>query len=188
VAQTLVSAAALQTTTQALANLQTPIGYGGRIFTLLPNLTERIAGHYLGDSIAAALDSVESILQAKGETKSNPPVSIAKKYREAHRYFTSERTRIESTVIESARSYPINFNGLNTGIQYLGDNIAAALQLGDMEYVTNEMEWLKTLIQAHERPAQELADFMEIYSLAVNKHINGQGEPIMEWLKTQANA
>jgi hypothetical protein len=188
VAQTLVTAATLQTTAQALAGLHTPIGYGGRIFNLLPNLIERIAGHYLGDSIAAALKSVETILQAKGETMRNPPVSIAKKYREAHRYFTSERTRIESTVIESARSYPINLNGLNTGIQYLGDNITAALQLGDMDYVTNEMEWLKTLLQAYNRPAQEFVDFMKIYSRAVEKHINGQGEPIKEWLKTQASA
>ncbi|CAG1016878.1 HTH-type transcriptional repressor CarH [Anaerolineales bacterium] len=186
VAQTLVTAAALRTTAQALTDLRIPIGYGGRIFTLLPNLTERIAGHYLGDSVTAALESVDSILQAKGETKANPSVSVAKKYREAHRFFTSERTRIESTVIESARSYQINLNGLNTGIQYLGDNIAAALQLGDMEYVTNEMEWLKTLLQSHKRPSQELTDFMGIYSRAVDKHINGQGEPIKEWLKAQA--
>jgi cobalamin-dependent methionine synthase I len=186
VAQTLVTAATLQATAKALEDTQTPIGYGGRIFTLLPNLTERIAGRYLGNSIAAALESVEAILQMKSETKGNPPASIAKNYQEAHRFFTSERTRIESTVIESARSHPINLESLTTGIQYLGDNIAAALQLGDMEYVTNEVEWLKTLIQAHERPAQELADFMGIYSRAVDKHINGQGEPIKEWLKAQS--
>lgn len=188
VSQTLVSAAALQVTAQSLADLNTVIGYGGRIFTVLPNLTERIAGRYLGDSIATALDSVESILQMKGATKDNPAVRATKKYLEAHRFFNSERMRIESTVIESARSQSINLEGLSAGIQYLGDNIAAALQLGDMEYVTNEMEWLKTLLQAHERPAQELVDFMEIYSRAVDKHINGQGEPIKKWLKAQANA
>jgi hypothetical protein len=186
VSQTLVSAAALQVTAQKMANLEVPIGYGGRIFTILPNLTEQIAGHYLGNSVAAAIEAVESILQAKGESKNNPIQTTKRDYLEAHRFFTAERTRIESTVIESARSSSINLEGLNTGIEYLGNNIAAALQLGDMEYVTNEMEWLKTLLQAHERPAQELADFMKIYSLAVEKHINGQGEPIKTWLKTQS--
>ncbi len=186
VAQTLVSAATLQTTTQELADLHTSTGYGGRIFNLLPSLKERIAGYYLGDSITTALESVESILQAQGEVKANSPLGMTKKYREAHRFFTSERARIESDVIESARSYKINLDGLNTGIQYLGDNIAAALQLGDMEYVTNEMEWLKNLLQAYERPAQELADFMNIYSRAVDKHINGQGKPIKDWLKAQS--
>ena len=57
-----------------------------------------------------------------------------------------------------------------------------------MDYVTNEMEWLKTLLQAYNRPAQEFVDFMKIYSRAVEKHINGQGEPIKEWLKAQASA
>lgn len=185
VAQTLVSAAALQSAAQTLADLRTPIGYGGRIFTLLSSLTERIAGHYLGGSIADALDSVESILQARGGIKTNPPVSATKKYREAHRFFTAERARIESAVIKAARSRPIHLEGLNTGIQYLGDNISAALQFGDMEYATNEMEWLKTLLQAYERPAQELTDFMNVYSRAVDKHINGQGDPIKDWLKTQ---
>ena len=188
VAQTLVTAATLQTIAQALADPHTPIGYGGRIFNLLPSLNERIAGHYLGDSVTAALESVESILRAKSETKTNPPVNVTEKYREAHRFFTAVRAYIESDAIESARSYKIDLNGLNTGIQYLGDNIAAALQLGDMEYVTNEMDWVKNLIQAYERPAQELTDFMKIYSRAVNKHIDGQGEPIKEWLKTYANA
>jgi len=184
VAQTLVSAAALQTTVQALEDLQVPIGYGGRIFTLLPSLTEHIAGHYLGNSISAALESVETILQARVEA--NPTVLTTRAYLEAHHFFTTERTRIESTVIESARASSINLVGLNTGIHYLGDNIAAALQLGDMEYVANEMEWLKTLLQAHERPAQELAEFMKIYSRAVDKHINGRGEPIKEWLKSHS--
>jgi cobalamin-dependent methionine synthase I len=184
VAQTLVSAAALQATAQALEEHQVPIGYGGRIFTLLPSLTEHIAGHYLGNSISTALESVETILQARA--KSNPPVLTTRAYLEAHHFFTTERTRIESTVIESARASSINLEGLNTGIQYLGDNIAAALQLGDMEYVTNEMEWLKILLQAHERPVQELTEFMKIYSRAVDKHINGRGEPIKEWLKSHS--
>jgi len=34
---------------------------------------------------------------------------------------------------------------------------------------------------------QESADFMENYSYAVEKHINGQGEPTKVWLKTQAS-
>jgi hypothetical protein len=45
---------------------------------------------------------------------------------------------------------------------------------------------LKTLLQSHERPPQELADFMQSYSEAVDKHINGQGQPIKTWLNAQA--
>jgi hypothetical protein len=49
--------------------------------------------------------------------------------------------------------------------------------------VTDEMEWVKVLMQSHKRPPQELAYFMEAYSQAVDKHINGTGTPIKDWLK-----
>jgi len=48
------------------------------------------------------------------------------------------------------------------------------------------MEWVKVLLQSHKRPSQELAYFIDTYSQAVDKHINGQGEPIKAWLMSQA--
>jgi phage gp29-like protein len=128
---------------------------------------------------------VEKILQAK--VKPNPVPDISQKYVAAHQAFISNRAHIESALKEMMQSFSIKSEELNTGIQFLGDNITAALQLGDMEYVTNEMEWLKTLIKSHQRSAQELTDFMDNYSRAVDKHINGQGAPIKTWLKTQAS-
>jgi hypothetical protein len=184
VAQTLVTAAALQITAQALENLRTPVGYGGRIFNLQPNLANHIPGYYLGDSIPSSLETVEKILQAK--IKPNQITAISQEYVVAHQAFISKRIHIEATVKETIPP-AAQSEGLNTGIQFLGDNITAALQLSDMELVTEEMEWLKTLLQSHERPPQELADFMENYAHAVDKHINGQGEPIKAWLKTQAS-
>ncbi len=132
----------------------------------------------------SSLETVEKILQAK--IKPNPITAISQEYVVAHQAFISKRTHIEGTVKETIPP-AAQSEGLNTGIQFLGDNITAALQLGDMELVTDEMEWLKTLLQSHERPPQELADFMENYAHAVDKHINGQGEPIKAWLKTQAS-
>jgi len=184
VAQTLITAASLQLTAQALENLRTPVSYGGRIFNLLPNLANCIPGYYLGDSLPSALDTVEKLLQAK--VKLNPFKAVSGEYVAAHQAFVSKRTHIESTIKEFIQPLSISPEGLNTGIQFLGDNIAAALQLGDMEHVTDEMEWLKTLLQSHKRPPQELTYFIETYSQAVDKHINGQGEPIKAWLNTQA--
>ena len=129
---------------------------------------------------------MEKLLQAK--IKPNPFKAISQEYVAAHQAFVSKRTHIESTIKELVQPLSISPEGLNTGIQFLGDNIAAALQLGDMEHVTDEMEWLKTLLQSHQRPPQELAYFMKTYSQAVDKHINGQGEPIKTWLKAQANS
>ena len=186
VAQTLITAASLQTTALALTNLRTPVGYGGRIFNLQPNLANCIPGYYLGDSAPSALETVEKLLQAK--IKPNPFNSHLTGIccRASGFYFQTHSHRKHHQ--RNSPIHPNQSEELNTGIQFLGDNIAAALQLGDMEHVTDEMEWLKTLLQSHQRPPQELAYFMETYSKAVDKHINGQGAPIKTWLKAQASA
>jgi methanogenic corrinoid protein MtbC1 len=184
VAQTLITAATLQTTAQALTGLHIPIGYGGRIFNLLPDLAAYIPGRYLGDSIPYSLDTVEQLLQTK--FKPNLPTPISKDYAAARQAFIAERTPIENTVRKLSESIAINPEELNTGIQYLGDNIAAALQFGDMEHVTDEMDWLKTLFEYHRKPLHSLSDFMQIYSQAINKHIKAHGAPIVGWLNTHA--
>jgi DNA-binding transcriptional MerR regulator len=186
VAQTLVSAAALQLTAFIFAGQRLPVSFGGRIFNTQPDLVETIPGHYLGHSINASLEEIEKLL--KGKVKAYALKTVSQEYRAAHQAFISKRPHIESTIIEMVQPFSISPEGLNTGIHFLGDSIIAALQLGDMKYVTDEMKWVKVLMQSHKRPPQELAYFIETYSLAVDKHINGQGEPIKAWLQKQAQA
>lgn len=185
VAQTLISAATLQLTALTLTGLRIPVSFGGRIFNTRPDLIEHIPGDYLGSSIESSLNEVEKLLTRK--LKTHTLKTSSQELLAAHLAFTSKRTQIESTIKELVQPLSISPEGLNTGLQFLGDNIAAALQLGDMNHVTDEMEWLKVLLQSHQRPAQELADFMNQYSHAVDKNINGQGEPIKTWLKAQAS-
>ena len=185
VAQTLTTAAALQTTAQALSGLRAQVGYGGRIFNMHPDLADFISGHYLGDSLTSSLKTVETLLQTK--VKPNPLKTISPEYAAAHQAFISKRIHIESTFKEMIPFTPQS-EGMDTGIRFLGDNIAAALQLGNMEHVTKEMEWVKVLMQSHQQHPSLLAEFINTYSTAVDKHINGKGEPIKAWLKTQADS
>ena len=186
VAQTLTTAAALQLTAQSLSGLSVPVGYGGRIFNMHPNMAEYIPGYYLGDTLTASLDTVEMLL--KNKVKPNSAKAISQDYVAAHEAFKSKRIHIESTIKEMLQSYGVKSDGFDTGVHFLGDNIAAALQLGDIKHVTKEMEWVKVLMQSHKRPAGELAAFIEGYSQAVDKHINGRGEPIKAWLRAQAQS
>ncbi len=185
VAQTLITAATLQSTAQLLTRLRVHVGYGGRIFNLHPTLTASIPAHYLGDTLMASLDTVETLLQAAFE-----PVqakSLSSEYVEARRMFIAHRLHIESTVKEKI-PLAAQPEGFEAGIHFLGDNIVAALQLGDMQYVNAEMEWLKVLMEWYQRPREELAIFMETYLQAVDQHINGSGSPIKAWLKAQAKS
>jgi DNA-binding transcriptional MerR regulator len=185
IAQTLTSAATLQLTALALAGVRVPVGFGGRIFNLRTDLKDYIPGHHLGSTVESSLEKVELLLRGgtkPGQLKIPPQSHLA-----ARQAFTSRRTHIEGTLKELVQPLSIGPEGLNTGLRFLGDNIAAALQFGDMEHVTDEMEWLKVLLQAHQRPPQELVDFMNNYSHAVDRHIDGQGNPIKDWLNAQAS-
>ena len=184
VAQTLISAAALHVTAQGMAGRHIQVGFGGRIFNLHPRLHETVHGRFLGSSVDDAIKSVEDLLReppAPRGRQAIPPECLA-----ALAAFNLHRLHIESSIKEMIAPLHLNAEGVNTGIHFLGDNIAAALSLGDMSYVSQELDWLKTLMHAHNRPPQELADFMKNYSDAVDKHINGVGAPIKAWLQDQA--
>ena len=186
VAQTLSSAAYLQSVALSIASQHIPVAFGGRIFNLRKGIIDFIPGEFLGNTLEDAVQEVENLLLRK--IKERKPKAAAQEYITAMQGFNSKRTHIESTLKMKIQPLAVSPEELNTSIQYLGDNISAALQFGDMEHLSQEMEWLKTLLQSYERPKQELADFMEGYSQAIDAHINGQGDPIKKWLRAYAQS
>ena len=184
-AQTLISAANLRETALALSNSKIPVAFGGRIFSLRNSLAEHIPGEFLGDSVTASVEQVEKILKRKIKPKETRAASH--ELTSTLHAFLSRRTQIESAVKNMVQPLSIGPEDLSTGIHFLGDNITAALQFGDMDLVTGEMDWLKALLQAHQRTPQELTHFMKAYSKAVDQQINGQGDPIKAWLEIQAS-
>ena len=183
-AQTLPSAASLQHTAHALANKGFTVGYGGRIFNLKPDILPYIPGHHLGNDVASSIMEVETILN-----KVRKPVQIkyaSQEYVAAHQFFLSKRPDIEMTLRTLIAPLGISSEDYQTGIHFLGDNIAAALALGNMNHVSDEMEWVKYLLHAHTHPEEELVKFMDAYVKAIDRHINGSGKPIYEWLKAEA--
>lgn len=185
IAQQLTSAATLQSCARELANQNIPVAFGGRIFTLRPNLHTSIAGHFLGHEFLSALDAVEGILN--GNSKRSTPGTISQAYLTASQSFAARRAQIELKVQESLEPFAISPEDIETSLHFLGNNIVAALQLGDMAYVSAELDWLKTLLQFHNRPSQQLLHFLEIYAEAVRQTLHDQGELILTWLGSEAD-
>lgn len=184
VAQQLVSAATLQSAAHALSSKNIPVAFGGRIFNLRPSLTEYIPGYFLGNEIGAAIGEIEKILKARSLPRAAKIASQA--HIAAYQSFTSKRTKIEATLKELLQPLAISPADINTGIHFLGDHIAAALQLGDMAHVSAEIDWLRMLLASHSTHPEQLVQFFEAYAKAVDKNINGQGKPISEWFKEQS--
>jgi hypothetical protein len=184
VAQTLTSAAYLQHAANALSTKGITVGYGGRIFNLRPEINSYIAGHHLGNDVAASINEVDVILN--GRRKPVQLKSASMEYVAAHQFFLSKRAEIEMSLRTFVTPLRISSESFQTGIHFLGNNIAAALALGDINYVNDEMDWVKYLLHAYEHPEEELANFMDAYAKAIDQHINGSGKPILAWLKEQA--
>lgn len=183
VGQQLITAATLQQTALVLSSQKIPVAFGGRIFTIHPELPNTISGIFLGHNLPAAIEQVEMILSAR--IKPHQPKAASPSHIAAHQAFVSKRGQIELTFKELLDPLFIAPENIKTGTHFLGDNITAALQLGDMSHVSTEVDWLRNLLQAHDTPPQQLIHFMETYSQAVNKNINGQGQPIFEWLASE---
>lgn len=183
VAQQLITAATLQETAQMLSSQKIPVAFGGRIFNVHPNIVNSIAGHFLGSELTTAVDSIQLIL--KNKVRPHEPVAASPVYITAHHAYQAKRTQIELTFKQILEPLSISPDDVKTGIHFLGENITAALQLGNMSYVSAEVDWLKTLLQAHAPHPEQLIHFMDIYSRAVDKNINGQGKPIFEWFSAE---
>lgn len=184
VAQTLNSAAHLQHALLALSAQKIDVAFGGRIFNLRPGIVDYIPGHYLGSALEGSINEIEAAL--KGISKPRKIKAAAPEYVSALQGFSAKRAHIESTLKLNLPPLSIGAEEQDASIEYLGQNIAAALQFGDMEHLSEEMEWLKVLLHTHNRPKEELAAFMDGYSQAIDAHINGQGDPIKKWLKEYA--
>jgi methanogenic corrinoid protein MtbC1 len=183
VAQQLITAATLQQTALMLSSQNIPVAFGGRIFTLYRNLPASISGYFLGPELDTALDEIETILTTK--TKYAQPEAPSQIYIAAYQAYVSRRPQIELTIRQTLEPLSISPEEIRTSIYFLGENITAALQLGDMTHVSNEIDWLKGLLQSHSSPEGQLVRFMQTYSEAVDRNINGQGQPIYEWFTNE---
>ncbi len=183
VAQQLISAATLQQTALVLSSRKISVAFGGRIFSLHPDLSESISGYFLGHELNSAVGEIETILHTR--VKHRQPKAASQIYVTAHQAYQSKRAQIELTLNGMLEPLSISSEDIKTGVHFLGENIAAALQLGDMAHVSAEVDWLKALLQFYETPLQQLIHFMEAYSHAVGRNMNGEGKPIFEWFASE---
>jgi len=144
-------------------------------------LCRRVAGHFLGETIEAAIGKIESLVTAP--SKSPEAEAIAEEYISALVSFQSRRPQIEATLIQSVGALGFSMDVMETATKCLGENLAAALKLGDVTLIDSEIDWVTTLLKSNHIPEKTLHDYMALYAGAVNQHINGAGKPLIGWLR-----
>ena len=182
-AQQLHSANSLKETAAYLNSNGGKVAYGGRIFNLLPELRQRIPGHFLGESIQVAVQNTETLLNRDVPlTNVIPPsedeIGLGKA-------FARHRAMIDMYALTEAIKMDIPMEYANIAIQQLGNNLTSALSLGHMEAVKAEMDWIIGLLREYNQNEKELEMFLSAYASAVDTAMGKAGQPISRWIIAQ---
>ena len=181
-AQQLSTVASLQKAAKVLQDKNVRVAYGGLTFNRIPNLRERIPGYFLGTNLEAGVQTVTQIMTF------NPPVPEVEQPQESYEPALA-RYRIHYPLIELDAWQAISSTGIP--YEYIADTnarlyeaIVAALNLGEIDFVNEEMGWTRQLIKNYGVPSSWQFDYFDAYRHAAVKHLNGHGSPIIKCLNT----
>ena len=178
-AQTLNAAGKLLSIATFAQEKGLPMAYGGGVFAAIPEAVDHIPGYFLGNDLQKAPQMVE---QVAATAKPAPSVELAAaEYQNALDQFMGSRAEIEAQVLNTLSDVGIPLKYLKNANRDLGDNIVAALTLGDMALLVANIEWIQGLLfNFHYRmPEDAMTPYLAAYRQAVAAHVDG---PVKEWL------
>lgn len=184
-AQQLLAAAKLYEVAAFFQKEQVPIAYGGLIFTQLPELIEFIPGHYLGNSLSGAVQAIEQLVLNPPEIK--PETRVPPEYEQAADHFKEMQPVIAAELWSQFQGNGMQLQHLEAANRFLGQDIQAALILGDMNLLKHEIDWLEGLLQSHDIKMEYLPKYMSLYKKAVDENLDERGQPVKDWLKKVLN-
>jgi len=179
-AQQLISAASLLDLANELGSLHIPLAFGGLIFNNIPAMRERIPGHFLGEEIDEVVIKIEQILQNPHHKEERSSLDGSPSVER----FRSMIPKIESRVHEEIAKNP-RLDSAHS--RYLSRDILAALKLGELDFLNNDMDWVRVLLTDSQIPDGTLREFLQIYHQAVDETLESPNEPILLWLQTEIN-
>lgn len=177
-AQYLISASALQTAARSLPGVG--IAYGGLIFNRIPRLREFIQGHFLGETITEAVRTIEQLLS--GPITAVKSIHADLSLREGARVFRENRSLIESMVYEKLKSRNLPTVFAMEANKFLGDGLAAAFELGDVEFIEPDLEWVKHLLSGRGILIESLYPYLSVFAEAIRAVLHSKGEPAAAWI------
>jgi hypothetical protein len=180
-AQHLLTAHTLQPMSFVLARLKVPLAFGGIIFNRLPALRHHIAGHFLGESLSELTAAVQEVLRAPWPLPD--VIETSRDYTTALDHYRDRLLTLEADVLgalEPRMRELIRQSGANA---YLEQYLGAALALGDMDFLDNDLSWIRGLLSSHQLPDIALQGYLQMYYAAAQKHLDRRGAIITAWFQ-----
>jgi DNA-binding transcriptional MerR regulator len=179
-AQHILSAATLQEIGFYLDGVGVRMAYGGWIFNRMPALRERILGEFLGERLEEAASRIESALKSSTDLAPIPardPILST-----AVEHYQEYQSRIEKQVWDQMKESGIPYRSLETAHHFLGQWISAALRLGDMAFMVEDLVWIEGLLENYGANHGSLAVYLTSYRKAAHAHLDERAAPILDWL------
>ena len=183
-AQTLATAVQLRGMVEALHKMGVQSAFGGRVFNSINGLAQKISAHFLGNTIEYSTSTIESLVvrpqpAPNVEAFNTAMAQLAKDYQ-------GHRSQIEAALTETIKSHGRAIEFLDTANQFLGDSLIAALELGNISYLSTDMRWLGNLLINHNVSIAVLPIYLESYAHAVRQVMGETATPISDWLNLEA--
>jgi MerR family transcriptional regulator, light-induced transcriptional regulator len=179
-AQTLNSAASLRVMSEYMVTQGIPLAYGGSIFNDIPATTRYISGYFLGNDVANVAQMVEQLVTERPPLPSGLPVPL--QYTQTLKQFIQNEGAIATHVSSIFRSEPVDPAQLDNMNTYLGQFIASALTLGDINLLDNSIFWLNGLLQTYDLSAALVRQYYTTYHLEVEHLLGDHGSIIQNQL------
>lgn len=179
-AQLLHTAAALLEVSRSIDLDQVTLAYGGLAFNHSAELRRRFPGHFLGHDLRGAVDLVDDLVAQKPATPE--VIEPSETYRRALSHFGQRRSFIDahiwSTFIATNKPTAV-LNAIN---EELARAITAALSLGDILFLGDELEAIEHLLMGYRLPRQLLLDYLSAYHQAARVHLADSASVVVDWL------
>jgi methanogenic corrinoid protein MtbC1 len=183
-AQRLETAANLREMAMLLQERNISVGYGGRIFKLIPQLRRRIPGHYLGDDLAGSVNRIEDLIPVSPALPEQDPIS-----QETRRLTDLIRARgmdIAATTSRLIRESDLPSAATNSANMGMGGTMLAALEMGGIHLIDADINWTEAMLEHHGFSSNQLANFLLLYAQAIEQTIGEQADGIVQWLRTKS--
>lgn len=182
----LQSAASVLEMAKFVKSYEIPVLFGGLIFNRVKGLADRIPAEFLGEDLLDAVGRIERAMEVGvGDKK---PGAVSKPVRTAHEQFRERRALIEARVWRKDSGLAGIAEHLPVAIGQLGNDIDAALALGGMMYLGDDVDWIRGYLQNLGIPAAALSHYLRVYSEAVQAELSENGTPVVTWLDERAKA
>lgn len=186
IAQQLFTAASLRELGELIHQEGIPMAFGGMIFNQLPELPERVTGHYLGSSIEGAIQQVEGLL-ASGKLPETA-VALPAAYVKTLEQYRLHQASIEAELWRSQIWHRLGISRIHHTLLHKANSnfsrtVIAALLLGDIDYVSPDLHWVQGLLSNHyQTSAALITQYLTAYLEAARSQIQDQGNVLIDWL------